>query len=347
VTTEQIGAPGRAGVDWRRAEFVLTLLGFVGFLTLPIRLTTIYGGLPAHPLFVHVPVVLIPVTVVAAIAFVIKREWLSRYGIALAVVAIVAMSSIFLTMQAGAALRAALHLQGQAASLISQHAHAAHILAYVYVVFTATLIVTFAALRISGGMPTGLGIVDRLLSPKPVVVALRVVLVLLAIGAGYMVFRTGDLGAKAVWQGRLQAAQDTGTGGPGTTQPLVRRMPARRGQVLLGEEVEDPARTERRPLKRYHRAHRSTSTAAASVESVRFAAGVRHPGARSGTGARSGRAGGSTGIGANSAVSEVSALDAGSKPMRHADLVEKLRRWIPGEPVAGEQVVVSHGVGVG
>jgi hypothetical protein len=216
VSTESLGAPSRTGVDWRRAEFVLTLLAFLGFLTLPIRITTIYGGLPAHPLFVHVPVVLIPATVVAAVVFVFKREWFARYGIALAVVSIVAMSSIFLTMQAGAALRAALHLQGPAATLISEHSHAAHILAYVYVVFTATLIVTFAAQRISGGMPTGLGIVDRLLSGKPVFTALCVVLVLLSIGAGYMVFRTGDLGAKAVWQGRLQAAQHGFPGGPGS-----------------------------------------------------------------------------------------------------------------------------------
>ena len=147
------------------------------------------------------PVVLIPTTVVAAVVFMVKPQWFSRYGIALAVVSIVAMSSIFLTMQAGAALRAALDLQGQAAKLISEHSHAAHILAIVYVLFTATLIVTFAAQRISGGMPTGLGIVDRLLSPKSVFTALRVVLVLLSVGAGYMVFRTGDLGAKAVWAG--------------------------------------------------------------------------------------------------------------------------------------------------
>lgn len=207
LSTEIIGSEGRPGVDWRRAEFVLTLLAFLGFLTLPIRITTIYSGLPAHPLFVHVPVVLIPTTVVAAVVFVFKREWFARYGIALAVVSIVAMSSVFLTMQAGAALRAALHLQGQAATLISEHAQAAHYLAYIYVLFTATLIVTFAALRISGGMPTGLDIVDRLLSPKPVYAALCVVLVLLSIGAGYMVFRTGDLGAKAVWEGRIQTAQ--------------------------------------------------------------------------------------------------------------------------------------------
>jgi len=218
VSSESIAGSGRGGVDWRRAEFVLTLLAFVGFITVPIRITTIYSGLPAHPLFVHVPVVLIPTTVIAAVVFVVKREWLSRYGIALAVLSIVAMSSIFLTMQAGAALRGALNLQGQAAKLISEHSHAAHILAYVYVLFTATLIVTFAAQRISGGMPTGLGIVDRLLSPKPVLTALSVVLVLLSIGAGYMCFRTGDLGAKAVWEGRIQAAHGGFPGGPGVPE---------------------------------------------------------------------------------------------------------------------------------
>jgi len=207
VSTEAIRPRGQGPVDWRRAEFSLTLLALLGFLTLPIRITTIYSGLPAHPLFVHVPVVLIPTTIVAAIVFVFKREWLSRYGIALAVVSIVAMSSIFLTMQAGAALRGELNLRGQAAKLISEHSQAAHILAIIYVVFTATLIVTFASQRISGGMPTGLAIVDELLSPRWVLAGLRIALVLLAISAGYMCFRTGDLGARAVWQGRIQAAQ--------------------------------------------------------------------------------------------------------------------------------------------
>ena len=222
MSSETIAAPPRTGVDWRRAEFILTLLGFIGFLTLPVRITTIYNGLPAHPLFVHVPVVLIPVTIIVAIVFVVRTDWLEHYGIALALVAIVAMSSIFLTMQAGAALRAALNLQGEAAKLISEHAQAAHILAYVYVLFTAVLIVTFAARRISGGMPTGLALVDGPLSSRSMFMALRVVLVLLAIGTGYMCFRTGDLGAKAVWQGRLQATQHAFPGGeskPGEQPP--------------------------------------------------------------------------------------------------------------------------------
>ncbi len=216
MSTERISADRpAAGVDWRRAEFILTALAFLGFITVGIRITTIYGGLPAHPLFVHVPVVLIPATVVAGILFVLRPEWFSRYGIALAVVSIVAMSSIFLTMQAGAALRAALNLQGESGKLISEHSHAAHILAIVYVLFTATVIVTFAAVRISGGMPTGLRVLDRVLAARPVFTGLRVVLVLLSIGTGYMVFRTGDLGAKAVWKGRLEAVSHGFPGGPG------------------------------------------------------------------------------------------------------------------------------------
>jgi hypothetical protein len=215
LNAESIGTPTPARVDWRRAEFVLTLLAFVGFLALPIRITSIYSGLPAHPLFVHVPVMLIPVTVVSALVFAVKPEWFSRYGIALAIVSIVAMSSVFLTMQAGAALRGELHLQGHAATLISEHSQAAHILAIVYVVFTATLIVTFAAQRISSRRPTGLALVDRLLSSHAMFTALRFVLVLVSIAAGYMTFRTGDLGAKAVWQGRVQSAHFDGSGAPG------------------------------------------------------------------------------------------------------------------------------------
>ncbi len=207
MATESLGVKSRSEVDWRRAEFVLTVLGILGFITLPIRITTIYDGLPAHPLFVHVPVVLIPVTILAAIVCMVKTEWFSQYGIALAVVSIGAMSSIFLTMQAGAALRSALHLRGRAAHLISEHSQAAHFLALIYVAFTAILIVTFAAQRISGGMPTGLGILDQVLSRRAVFPSLRLVLVLLSLGAAVMVFRLGDLGAKAVWQGRIQAAE--------------------------------------------------------------------------------------------------------------------------------------------
>jgi uncharacterized membrane protein len=207
VGADTVTSRARPRVDWRRAEFVLAVLGVLGFITLPIRITTIYGGLPAHPLFVHVPVILIPATIVAAIVCMAKPRWFARYGIALAVVSIAAMSSVFVTMQAGAALRGELNLQGPAAHLISEHSQAAHILAVIYVAFTAVVIVTFAAQRISGGMPTGLSLVDRPLGSRSMFAMLRLLLVVLSLAAGVMCFRTGDLGAKAVWQGRVHAAQ--------------------------------------------------------------------------------------------------------------------------------------------
>ncbi len=202
----------RAGVNWRRPEFVLTGLAFLGFLTLAIRVTTIYSGLPAHPLFIHVPVVLIPLSVLGALAVVARPVWIDRFGVLLCLCAIVAMSSIFLAMQAGAAFEGALHLQGQTAAIISDHSKWAHYLAFTFVAFTAILILTFSSHRISGGNPTGLGIADSVLAPRASYLALRLLLVFLALLSAFIVFKVGDLGAKAVWEGRLQSG---GFGGPG------------------------------------------------------------------------------------------------------------------------------------
>ena len=193
------------GVDWRRAEFVLTGIACLGFLTIGIHIKTIYSGMPAHPLFIHVPVVLIPISILVALVSVARPEWLGRFGIAFCACSIVAMSSIFPAMQAGEALMPALHLHGQPQHLISQHQAAAHVLAVAFVLFTACLILTFSALRISGGMPTGFGIVDTVLGSKAIYLLLRVALVMLALVSAYYVFRVGDLGAKAVWLGRLHS----------------------------------------------------------------------------------------------------------------------------------------------
>jgi uncharacterized membrane protein len=197
----------RAGVDWRRAEFVLTGLAFLGFITLPVRISTISTDLPAHPLFVHVPVVLIPLSVLGALAVTIRPRWFDRYGVLLCLCSIVAMSSIFLAMRAGAALEGLLHLQGQAAVLISEHTSAAHILAFGFIALTAVLILSFSSHRISGGRPTGLAIADVPLSHPAVRLTLRVLLVILAIFCAYYVYHVGDLGARAVWQQQLQVAR--------------------------------------------------------------------------------------------------------------------------------------------
>jgi len=50
-----------------------------------------------------------------------------------------------------------------------------------------------------------------------VLVLLRAALAVLAIACAYFVFHTGDLGAKAVWQGRLHGG---GPGGGGAVNQL-------------------------------------------------------------------------------------------------------------------------------
>jgi hypothetical protein len=196
-------------IDWRRAEFVLTACAFAGFVTLLIRVKMLWAGLPAHPLFVHVPVVLIPVCILAALACAARPAILDRYGVVICAVTIVAMSSTFLAMQAGGALSGALHLHGHAAVLISQHSAAAKVLAITFTALTAILILSFSAYRIGEGSPTGLAVADEILGAAAVRTLLRVLLVVLALVAAYYVFRVGDLGAKAVWAGRLQAAART------------------------------------------------------------------------------------------------------------------------------------------
>jgi hypothetical protein len=59
---------------------VLGILGVLTFALIPIKINTIYSGLPAHPLLLHVPVILIPVAGLAALALAARPSWWVRHG---------------------------------------------------------------------------------------------------------------------------------------------------------------------------------------------------------------------------------------------------------------------------
>jgi hypothetical protein len=210
-----------------RAEVVLLVLSVLSLALIPVHITTIYSGLPAHPLFLHVPVILIPVVTICALALAVRPAWASRYGVALVALTVVALASLFITMGAGSALRSALHLGPASgangplgangpAALIARHQHAANILRVLMIAFTAGLLATVFAHRIAGGMTVGRAGVDRLLARSATRGLLRGALAVLALACAYFVFNTGDLGAKAVWAGRLQGR---GGGAPGPGLP--------------------------------------------------------------------------------------------------------------------------------
>ncbi|HEX3688961.1 MAG TPA: DUF2231 domain-containing protein [Solirubrobacteraceae bacterium] len=209
------------------AVLVLGILGVLTFALIPIKINTIYGGLPAHPLFLHVPVILIPAAGLAALALAARPGWWARHGVWVTLVAVVALGALNLTMAAGKALKQDLGMPiagfggaGGPGSLISRHEHAADLLRIFMILFTAVLIVSLALFRSDRGAPvTGIGPVDglvaRLRSVPAVLVLARAATAVLAVLCLYFVFHTGDLGAKAVWQGRIHGG-GFGGGGAGS-----------------------------------------------------------------------------------------------------------------------------------
>jgi hypothetical protein len=210
------------GASRPRAEYVLAGLAILSFALWPVHITTIYSGLPAHPLFLHVPVILIPVATIWAIVLVARPAWFMRSGVLLGIVTVVALAATFLTIGAGEALRGALHLNGGfgPSALIARHAHAAMLLRDFLILFTGAVIAALFAHRVAAGMVSGLGWLDRLAGNAVALVLSRVALAVLAIVCAYFVFHTGDLGAKAVWQGRLSGGGFGGAGGGGGVQQL-------------------------------------------------------------------------------------------------------------------------------
>lgn len=149
-------------------------------------------GLPAHPLLVHAPVVLIPLLVVAAIAITLKPPWRDRYGLAVGLLAVVALGSTVLAAGAGEQLLA--HEREQS-TLIHDHQEAADTLRLLMFALTAMLLLTLArdwhAAR--DGRSAALG-------GRAVAVVLAAVTLVLTGATGFFVVRTGHLGAKSTWQ---------------------------------------------------------------------------------------------------------------------------------------------------
>jgi hypothetical protein len=90
---------------WLSPQILLGIGGLLTFVFLLIKLNTVYEGLPAHPLLVHVPVILIPTVSVGGLILAAKPAWFERHSAWLCAVTVVALAALNLTMNAGDALR--------------------------------------------------------------------------------------------------------------------------------------------------------------------------------------------------------------------------------------------------
>ena len=95
-------------------------------------------GLPGHPLFLHVPVVFVPILTLAALA--LAAGWLEDHKLTIAAFSVLTLIAVFLTAGAGEALRAEREDDIQDKATLASHADSGDALRYAMVFLTAALI---------------------------------------------------------------------------------------------------------------------------------------------------------------------------------------------------------------
>lgn len=163
-------------------------------------------GVPAHPLLVHVPVVFIPLTLLAAIAAVAWGR--GRKVLSLVVLGCAAISMV--TAQFAVWSGESLEERVDEGSLVHQHADLGEgTRTFAILMFLAAVALVLREWR--GGLR--LRLADRagaLLSPRAAGIAVSAALLLTAGLTTVWVVRTGHVGAKAVWNERTLARAEGG-----------------------------------------------------------------------------------------------------------------------------------------
>jgi predicted membrane protein DUF2231 len=186
---------------------------------LPIELSNAFG-LPAHPLLLHVPVVLVPVLSVVTVALAVRPAWRLRFGLSASVFAIVTMAGTILTAGAGEALKNQQDsrprgggMSGQGGGMprqgggmpqqrsgnqdesaqLSQHADLGSQLRIMVILLAVALVILVILQRYRAIASTGF-----LSRPLPAT-AVAAVAAVVAVVSLIWVIRTGHLGAEMTW----------------------------------------------------------------------------------------------------------------------------------------------------
>lgn len=159
------------------------------------------GGIPSHPLFVHLPAVLIPLATIGVLLMVLRPIWWQRYKWPTLAVTGVGMLGAILAVGSGEALeegvegsvnRSQLHAHveaGEAARTMS--------IVFLLVVLAAVVLVPWALKRRSSSAASLAPSPES--SPKWLRMVVALALVASAGAASWTVFDAGHSGAKSVW----------------------------------------------------------------------------------------------------------------------------------------------------
>jgi uncharacterized membrane protein len=171
-----------------------------------MELDTLFG-LPAHPLMVHIPVVLIPLAGIIAIVFAFKPVWLDRYGWGLVALSGIGALGGILAAGSGESLADS----RRASAALNDHAEMGEAarnlgLLFFLVVLGVVLVRHFARKKAADA---GFW---KFAASKTAAIIMSVALVLSAAGATAIISVAGHQGAKLVWN-ENERGGDQGGGG--------------------------------------------------------------------------------------------------------------------------------------
>jgi hypothetical protein len=156
-----------------------------------------FQGLPLHALVVHAAVALVPLLVIAGLAYALVPRVRSRIGWAVALLAVAAPVAAFVATQSGEELKEVLIAKGyppETIALVTKHEGYGDLTMW----FTLGLAVTSALLLVvTSENPR----VARL--PSWVWLPITAGVVVFGVLSAVYVYLTGDTGAEAVWTGVL------------------------------------------------------------------------------------------------------------------------------------------------
>jgi hypothetical protein len=157
-----------------------------------------FGDLPLHVLVIHAAVVVLPVAALTAIAFAVlpRWRWLLRWPALL--LGLGSLVLAYVAKESGEAFVAAVPTLEKA---VEVHQKRGDLLFWYCLVFAVIAVVAFLLLGGTSALASGKG--AKATKSRPLELLTSAAVVVIGVLVIWQTIRTGDAGAKAVWDGQL------------------------------------------------------------------------------------------------------------------------------------------------